>query len=402
MGDEPPKTVILPDMNTLETAIVRLLREKPFYGHFILNLRRAEQRSSGHAAGVTIRAGVPTLSLNPPLFAVLSRKGQQALLEHLVKHLLHLHPLRRKQRNRHDWDVACDLAINPGIEGLGDDALVPEQFGLEAGLAAEEYYALLVPPFDTGNLDGSGYGDGEQEDHGAAGQGRAVVRDGETLDDHAIWSDADSTPLPLGEEMVRAITRDSLRGSDGEAPEEIRALVEGLLRPSPVPWRLLLRQFVATAGRVGRKSTWTREHRRFSHETPGIRKRRRLNLLVGIDVSDSTNCVDLREAFARELVQIARGRDAHITVLYANSRIQRVEAFSGPSFAAQRYDGGGFTDLRPVFEYARGMHPLPAAVIYLTDGIGPAPEAMPFPTLWVLTRKGERPAPWGVELRLDV
>lgn len=389
-------------MNTLETAIVRLLREKPFYGHFIINLRRAELRSSGHAAGVTIRDGVPTLSLNPSLFAALPREGQQALLEHLVKHLLHLHPLRRKQRNRHDWDVACDLAINPGIEGVGADAIVPEQYGLEAGLAAEEYYTLLVSPFDTGNLDGSGYGDGEQEDKGAAGPGRAIVRDRATLDDHAIWSDAESTPLLLGEEMVRSITRDSLRGCDGEVPEEIRALVEGLLRPSPVPWRQLLRQFVATAGRVGRKSTWMREHRRFSHETPGIRKRRRLNLLVGIDVSDSTNCVELREAFARELVQIARGRDAHITVLYANSRIQCVEAFSGASFVAQRYDGGGFTDLRPVFEYAKGMHPLPAAVIYLTDGIGPAPEAMPFPTLWVLTRAGERPAPWGVELRLDV
>jgi len=389
-------------MNVLETAIVRLLREKPFYGHFILNLRRAEHPSSGHAAGVTIRGGVPTLSLNPPLFAALSREGQQALLEHLVKHILHLHPLRRKRRNSHDWDVACDLAINPGIEGLPDDALVPEQYGLEAGLAAEEYYALLVPPFDTGNLDGSGYGDGEQDDRGAAGQGRAAVRDAATLDDHDIWSGADSTPLPLGEEMVRSITRDSLRGSDGEAPEDIRALVDGLLRPSPIPWRQLLRQFVATAGRVGRKSTWMREHRRFVHETPGVRKRRRLNLLVGIDVSDSTNCVELREAFARELVQIARGRDAHITVLYANSRIQHVEAFSTSSFVAQRYDGGGFTDLRPVFEYAKGMHPLPAAVIYLTDGIGPAPETMPFPTLWVLTREGERPAPWGVELRLDV
>jgi predicted metal-dependent peptidase len=202
--------------------------------------------------------------------------------------------------------------------------------------------------------------------------------------------------------MVRSLTRDSLRGSDGEAPGDIRALVEGLLRPSPIPWRQLLRQFVATAGRVGRKSTWMREHRRFGHGTPGIRKRRMLNLLVGIDVSDSTNIVELREAFARELVQIARGRDAHITVLYANSRIQHVEAFNGSSFVPLRRDGGGFTDLRPVFEYARGMHPLPAAVIYLTDGIGPAPEAMLFPTLWVLTREGERPVPWGVELRLDV
>jgi predicted metal-dependent peptidase len=110
----------------------------------------------------------------------------------------------------------------------------------------------------------------------------------------------------------------------------------------------------------------------------------------------------LREAFAKELLQISRGRDAHITVLYANSRVQRIEAFNSSSCVVQRYEGGGFTDLRPVFEYGRGMQPLPAAVIYLTDGIGPVPEEMAFPTLWVLTSDGEKPAPWGIELRLEV
>ena len=48
------------------------------------------------------------------------------------------------------------------------------------------------------------------------------------------------------------------------------------------------------------------------------------------------------------------------------------------------------------------MHPAPAAVIYLTDGVGPAPERMELPTLWVLTAKGEKPVPWGIELRLEV
>jgi len=48
------------------------------------------------------------------------------------------------------------------------------------------------------------------------------------------------------------------------------------------------------------------------------------------------------------------------------------------------------------------MHPRPAAVIYLTDGVGPAPEKMEFPTLWVLTQEGEKPVPWGVELRLHI
>jgi predicted metal-dependent peptidase len=389
-------------MNALENSIVRLLRQKPFYGHFLLNLRRSERPGSLHAAGVTVRDGVPTLSLNPPLFDQLTSDEQEALLEHLIKHLLHLHPLRRKERNQHDWDVCCDLAINPTIDRLPDNALLPEMYGMEDGLAAEEYYNTLVPTFDTGNLEGCGYGDGQQEAHGASGQGPAPIRDAATLDDHEIWSDSDSTPVPLAEAMMQAITRDSLRGSDGEVPADVRSIIDGLLRPSPIPWRQILRQFLATAGRVGRTSTWMREHKRFSHDTPGSRKRRRLNLLVGIDVSDSTNTTQLREAFATELLQIARGRDARITVLYANSRIQLIEAFNSSSCVLQRYDGGGFTDLRPVFEYAKDMHPLPTAVIYLTDGIGPVPDEMAFPTLWVLTSEGEKPAPWGIELRLEV
>lgn len=386
---------------SLENAVVRLLRERPFYGHFILNLRREQRALNGKEAGVTVRDGIPILTVDPTAFTALAATRQRVLLEHLVKHLLHLHPLRRKGRNQHDWDVACDLAINPGIADLPDDALLPAYYDAPDGLAAEEYYDLLVPPFDTGNLDGSGYGDAESSERGAGGEGQGA--DSEvTLDSHELWGDADSTPLALGEETVRAITRDSLRGSDGETPVELRIIIDSLLRPSPLPWRQILRQFIATAGRTGHKSSWMREHRRFEHTTPGVRKRRRLNLLVGIDVSDSTNSADLREAFARELLRISHGRDAAITVLYANSRVQQVKTFSGTPGLVERYDGGGFTDLRPVFDYARTMHPLPAAVIYLTDGIGPAPEQMEFPTLWVLTAAGEKPMPWGVELRMEV
>ena len=385
----------------LENAVVRLLRERPFYGQFLLNLRREERDLKGKPAGVTVRDGIPTLAVDPACLEALPPLQQTAVLEHLVKHLVHLHPLRRKDRNPHDWDVACDLAINPGLAGLPEDALYPVLYGMADGLAAEEYYAHLVRPFDVGNLSGSGYGDAETEERGAAGEGRGEAPRG-TLDDHALWSDADSTPFALGEEMVRAITRESLRGCDGEAPAEIRAAVDALLRPSPIPWRQVLRQFVASAGRVGRKSTWMREHRRFGHDTPGVRKRHRLNLLVGVDVSDSTNIVELREAFARELLAIAKGREAFLTVLYANSRIQRIELFTGSAPAVERYDGGGFTDLRPVFEYAKTMHPRPAAVVYLTDGMGPAPEQMEFPTLWVLTGAGEKPVPWGIEIRLEV
>ena len=393
------------DRASLENAVVRLLKSKPFYGHFLMNFRRDVDASSS-SVSVTVRNGIPLLVVNPDRFAGCAHGEQEALLEHGLKHILHLHPSRRKKHHPLTWDVACDLAINPSIENLPVTALMPERFKLENGLAAEEYAALLNSRFDTGNLEGDGYGSATQENDGAEGSGRderdVEAEAPQTLDDHDIWSDADSTPERLAEQVVRNMVSDSYRKAGGEVPDDVRELVRGWLAPPAIPWREVLRQFVATAGRVGKQSTWKREHRRFAHDTPGMRKRKRLNLLVAIDTSESTDILELREAFARELVHIAKSRDSRITVLYANSRIQRVETFSGSNTAAEVVTGGGFTDLRPVFSHARTMQPLPAAIIYLTDGYGPAPEKMEFPTLWVLTVDGKKPVDWGVELRLDV
>ncbi len=393
-------------MRNLENAVVRLLKSHPFYGHFLLGFRR-RVTSQEHALGVTVHNGTPTLCVNPEAFVRFSPSEQRALLEHVLKHVLHLHMARRKGRHGHDWDIACDLAINPSIQGLPSQAALPGRFRVEEGLAAEEYYRRLSSPFDAGNQQGQGIGSANPDSgyHAGPGEGKEPVREPQearTVDNHQVWDQADSTPLGLAEEVVREMVRDAWRKSAGEVPGDVRPLVEGMLAPSPVPWRQVLRQFVATAGRIGRRSTWKREHRRFAQDTPGIRKRRRLNLLVAVDVSDSTNERQLREAFARELVQIARGRESLITVLYAGSRIQRIDSLRGSPVVVEVFEGGGFTDLRPVFEYARTMHPRPAAVVYLTDGFGPAPETMEFPTLWVLTKEGSKPVEWGVELRLEV
>ena len=383
----------------LENAIVRLLKKRPFYGYLLAGLRK-RSGSALHPLGITISGGVPTLTSDEALLSSYPPGEQEALLEHCVLHLLHLHPLRRKERNSHDWNLACDLAINPTIEDMPLAATFPEYLSLSDGLAAEEYYCKLVDPFDTGNLQGAGAGSAEADAAGLPGKGQGDS-DCTPLDDHSIWEEADSTPLRLAEEMVRTMVKDAVEKSAGDLPGELRPLVESLLAPPRIPWKMILRQFLATAGRVGRRATWQRENRRFEHGTPGCRKRHRLNLLVGIDVSDSTDKPELREAFAAELVRIARGRDTFLTVLYANSRIQRIESFRGSSITGESYHGGGFTDLRPVFEHARTMQSRPAAVIYLTDGIGPAPDEMEFPTLWVLTGEGEKPVPWGVELRLE-
>jgi predicted metal-dependent peptidase len=380
----------------LENAVVRLLKRRPFYGHLLLGCRR-RVASGSHPLGITLVNGTPTLSVDPGRFAAYPPAEQAALLEHALKHLLHLHPLRGRDRHRLTWDVATDLAINPSIAAMPAAAPRPERYGLADGLAAEEYARLLAPRFDLGSLEGEGVGSASRA---AGGRPREDAANRAPLDDHAIWSEAAGTPACLAEQALRDLVREAHRKAHGEVPDELRELVQGWLAPPALPWREILRQFIATAGRTGRQSTWQREHRRFEHDTPGTRKRRLLNLLVAIDVSESTDQKPLREAFANELLQIARGRASRITVLYAHSRIRRIDTFRSSQAVAEVVHGGGFTDLRPVFDYARTMHPLPAAVIYLTDGEGPAPESMDFPTLWVLTPGGRQPAAWGVELRL--
>ena len=77
----------------LENAVVRLLKSKPFYGHLLLGFRR-RLVSGTHATGVTVVNGTPTLQVDLQRFSICSLEEQQALLEHAIKHLLHLHPVR--------------------------------------------------------------------------------------------------------------------------------------------------------------------------------------------------------------------------------------------------------------------------------------------------------------------
>ena len=392
-------------MRPLEDAIVRLLKRRPFYGQFLLQFRRRSDH--GHKAiGVTICDGIPTLSLNAERFQLFSAAEQEALLEHQIKHILHLHPSRRRERNPRGWDLACDLAINQTIDQLPPEAAQPGRFHLPEGLAAEEYYARLPQLPQLGNQQGPGGGDNRRDSDGEkASSGPRTSQNAAlefaTIDDHDLWQEADRTPLPLSEQVVRDMVRNALRKCHGELPDEVRLLVDPFLTPPRIPWQQILRQFLGSAGRVGRSATWQRSHRRFGHTTPGQRKQQLLNLVVGVDTSESTDSAELREAFARELLHIARGRESRLTVLYAGSTIRRIDCLSGVPLVTEVIRGGGFTDLRPVFAHAAQMQPRPAGVIYLTDGFGPAPERMEIPTLWVLSSDGKKPADWGVELRLD-
>ena len=389
-------------LRSLQNTVIHLLKSRPFYGQLLLQFRRRTM-ATDKALAVTISDGIPTLLINPERYALFSDDEQAALLEHLVKHILHLHPSRRKERQHWAWDLACDLAINPGIENLPSEAPQPVRLKFPEGLAAEEYYQRLILMPVLGTLEKPGSGDKPTQTE--SGQQAPGPQDQQNLrpyplDDHQYWQEADRTPQALADQVVRQMVRAAWKKCSQDIDEALSRLLAPFLAPPRIPWQQILRQFVGTAGRIGKTTTWSRPHRRFGHMTPGIRKQQYLNLLVAIDVSESTDTQPLREAFANELMNIARARQSRITVLYTGSRIQKIDTFSGSTPVVEVFRGGGFTDLRPAFDYASQQEPRPGAIIYLTDGHGPAPEFCNIPTLWVLSPEGQKPTDWGLELRL--
>ena len=390
-------------LRLLQNTVVHLLKYRPFYGQFLLQFRRRTMTTE-KALAVTISDGVPTLLINPDRYDLFTEAERVAMLEHLVKHVLHLHPSRRKERQKWAWDLACDLAINPSIENLPSEAPRPYRLRLPEGLAAEEYYQRLLHMPILGKMDKSGHGDNQtltEAGQKATGNREQKAHLPQPIDDHDYWQEADRTPLSLADQVVRHMVQSAWKKCRQDIDEELHSLLAPFLAPPKIPWQQILRQFVGNAGRVGKTTTWSRPHRRFGQVTPGERKQHYLNLLVAIDVSDSTDTQSLRETFASELMHIARARQSRITVLYTGSRIQKVESFSGAPQVVEIFRGGGFTDFRPAFDYASQQQPRPGAIIYLTDGYGEAPEFSDIPTLWVLSPDGQKPADWGLELFLE-
>lgn len=354
-------------MKDIDSAIIRLLKNCPFYGELMIQLKRKLSREVP-VAGVMAKGANIWLLVNPEGFAKYKPKERSAILEHEALHVLNLHFARRNERGTHIWGIACDIAINQLIEGLPQDVLFPERFNLKPKLSAEEYYDLLH-------------------------KNRELIAG--IFDQHAIWMDSDISQ-ELAENIVREIVRKTINRVQGNMPGEVEELVKEYTKPSSIPWKQILARFIASSTKTMKSATWKRPNRRFSC-IPGFRRKWKLNMIIAVDTSASISDDNLRE-FSDEILKIAHSGNSEITVIECDAAIHKVYKFKNK---VESFKGRGGTDFRPVFEYAQRQRPKPDCLIYLTDGYGDAPDtAPPFPTLWVLTGSGKNPASWGKELRL--
>ena len=424
-------------MNTDVQAVIDRIKiqtvmHQPFFGAGATKMRWSADDTIATACtdGKVIR-------FNPDFLLSLNKHEQVGLCVHEVMHVYSKHHLRRGNRNPTLWNVAADYFINQVIVdaiqmerlhrgktgprascmALPDGALIDDRF---RGMSTEQIYDILSEegdqpdgeqpqePGETGAAEGEaecppdnpgqGQPDGgtsadgeEQAPTGGQGQtpGRTPVGSwGDVIDapvnDEAEQAEAEREVEVLVEQASQAAK------SRGLMPGSAQSLLDEY-KKAKVDWRSVLRQLMQSLTVVD--YTYTRPHKKRHHMLstygsfiPDYYKENMGELVVAIDTSGSVSDAEAKQ-FLGEIADICEDvQPSTVHVVQCDARIQRVDTFErGDEFDVERIVGRGGTRFQPVFDWVEENEVDPVALIYLTDGEAPAPDAPEYPVIWGVT-----------------
>jgi predicted metal-dependent peptidase len=426
----------------LSAARTRLILDKPFLGALVLRLPMI---AADDEWCKTVATDARAFYYNPEYIDSLSIEQTQFVLSHEALHCALSHFARRNHRQKHRWDLACDLAINPLLiaDGLTPcpDALYLQEY---AEMTAEEIYPCLdehenLTPhddhvYDEENQSGGGrQGEGGQHESGEKGSLGGDQQQRQSPDDTGGRGDAQQPeqtrqeqgegeqqqpqqgsgagaehPPPLSRDEMENLSvqwQQRLAGSAQQAMQvgklsgPLRRIIDHLLQPQ-LPWRTLLARYLSVTARDD--FNYARPSRREGDYIMPSLKSHELDVVVALDTSGSVGDKEMTE-FVSEVNALKGQIRARVTLLACDSGLlgegwtyEPWEEFDLP----QHFIGGGSTDFRPVFEWVESEQRRPDVLIYFTDAQGRFPEHEPsYPTVWLI--KGKAPVPWGQRIQLN-
>lgn len=382
---------------SFDRASRALLLREPFFGHLLVGVNKASAELD-----CPLRVAPATrqvlFEVSPARWDPATKEQRFAAMRHELVHLTLRHPLRSKGKAPEVWGMACDLVVNQLVEPLHmSESLTVEDFeGLLApGRSADEYYGLLLPHFERHR---SG-----RPCKGGDAMGRWCERCCSSGGSHGRWPDFAALPSSLlslldsnVERLLVATARRTKRRGWGPMPSALIAVLEALGAPPELPWRRLLRLFLAQSGRTYVKNTISRPSRRYG-TVPGTKVRRRHRLTVAVDTSGSIADEELATFFA-EIHAIWR-RGATVHVVEADAAVARDYEYRGA--LPTEVGGRGGTSFDPAIRWSNEHRA--DGLVYFTDGFAPAPSVPSrCPMLWVVTSDGSTEELPGRTVRLSI
>ena len=376
----------------IQDALIKLLMLQPFYGALasILSI----QENGAVKKTEMFLLPTPSLKYNKKWYEELPDAHALGALMHELLHLLLLHALRRGNRDPLLWAVCCDMAVNDHIpdEMLPDNAVTTEQIELkvkcrlERMRSAEYYYNTLSSLLD----DSIGLLKCEEVVTLPSVNGCLLEADIQKEEEEDI-SYVDEAALENKLDEIVGIAR-----RNGELPPELLHEYVISQKRSKMDWQNMFKRFLSGKGRIQIRATYKRDSRRFEG-FPGHKRSIGLKVLIALDESGSISDEQL-DIFFNELMSINRIPSADILVTDFDTECSEPKPAGVYLHQRNRIKKGG-TDFSPIFKLAEKLNIF--SVVIFTDGNGFAPTEVNQRVLWILTRNGKQPAPYGYSVKFE-
>lgn len=403
----------------LTKARTQLILDKPFLGNLVLRLPLKAADSWCRTSATDAKS----FYYNPSFINKLDNHQVKFVLIHEALHCALTHFARRKNRDKHKWDLACDFAINPLLieEGFHPPIDVPI-FRRYLGMIAEEIYPMIDDNIDSEPMDQHLYDDNSNDEENLSGEGMREdsVVDGRTLDSSNNNYNTNNTtlrgnnglaqkPKPLTPDEAQQLSAKwqknlassaQLAHQAGKLDGEIAKLVDFFLQPQ-ISWRSLLAQYVTSLARDD--YSYSRPSRRSGEAILPSLRSNQIDITIAIDTSGSISQDEIDE-FVSEVSAIKSNIRSSITLIACDNKVStklmwHYEPWDELKFPASLAGGGG-TNFNPVFDYINQQDAQNRILIYFTDGKGVFPEFEPnYPVVWLI--KGKSTVPWGSRIQLN-
>jgi predicted metal-dependent peptidase len=212
-------------------------------------------------------------------------------------------------------------------------------------------------------------------------------------------------------EVAEAIRIEASK-SQGSVPEGLRRWADSVLAPAKVRWQDKLRRMTRScvAYRSG-SADFTRS--KVSRRQQGLGSARGVPMLaalhapiprvaVVVDTSGSMGDKELGVAL-RETRGVLQALGVPVQLCACDAQVHGLGKVKTWRDAAALLKGGGGTSFRPAFAALMAQRQRPELIIFITDGMGDAPEiAPPANVIWLLVGSYRtRPCTWGTFIEVE-
>lgn len=380
---------------TIEQATKRLLIKSPFYGLFLLSLKRrfAVPSDGCRTAYVHITGINYELVVNEEFWNSLENDDCRLnLLQHELVHICLKHlefPDRFPDQDR--ANIAEDLEVSNYTGFISEGGCYiwdyPE---LQKRAGAKYYYDNLPDKLKDALQNGASSGDS----NGGGSPGNDPGNKPSTIDDHSKWeeiknlSEAEQQLLANQLNHILKQTAEQVQNMRGTIPGELTEIISELFKQKPAifNWKAYLRRMLGTIIDVDIKKTRKKESNRFP-DASGLKHKRKSHIFLVIDTSGSISNRDACDFFS-EINHIYKA-GSKITICECDTQIRRIYEYTGKWDG--KFSGRGGTLMSPAIEEFNKRRRDYQTIIFFTDGfIEYKITPIMGQSMWIITSNGDQ------------